>query len=207
MHDKARRLLRHPLPIAMGAVNFLILIGSARQCHQLQALMVKQHAILTPATTSPAPQAMNQDRIAKLFGIHAAKSASSPQATNLPLKLLDSFVNVTSESSAALIQVDGELARRVIFGQDVVSGVRLAALATDHMLLERNGISEHLNSSRASEFTKAYSTENSGASYIQLQKSHPSKLVGLSSMHARGRTLENEGAFGNVVYKLATYAT
>jgi hypothetical protein len=116
MQDKARRLLRHPLamPVAMGAVSLLILIGSAEQYRQLQALMGKQDAISTPATANPTPQAINQARIAKLFGAHVAQSAAPPQTTNLPLKLLGSFVNVAPENSAALIQADGKAARRVI---------------------------------------------------------------------------------------------
>ncbi|MCB2256643.1 MULTISPECIES: type II secretion system protein N [Pseudomonadaceae] len=163
----------------------LIIIGSAQQYHQFRALMVKQDAILTPATASPAPQAINQDRIAKLFGIHAAQSASPPQTTNLQLKLLGSFVNVTPEISAALIQAKGKLARRLIVGQYVVTGVHLAAVSADHVLLERNGATERLFSPRIVESAAADDRAAYRASYAPLNTYHLGKLTGISSEQAR----------------------
>lgn len=187
MQDKARRLLRQPLamPVAVGAVSLLILIGSARQYHQWQALMVKQDATSTPATASPAPQVINQARIATLFGAPAAPSDSPPQRTDLPLTLLGSFVNARPESSAALIQTDGKPARRVIVGQELVSGVRLAAVATDYLLLERNGTAERLYFPRPVGFAAANDLTNYGASYTTLKTYHLSQLTGVSHEQAR----------------------
>lgn len=146
MQDKARRLLRHPLamPVAMGALSLLILIGLVQQYHQRQALMVKQDATSTPATANPAPQAINQARVTKLFGEPTASRISSPQKTDLPLALLGGFVNARPESSTARIQANGKCARRLIVGNDVLSGVRLAAVSADHVLLEGNRSLENL---------------------------------------------------------------
>lgn len=187
MQDKARRLLRQPLamPVAVGAVSLLILIGSVRQYHQWQALMVKQDATSTPATASPVPQAINQARIAMLFGAPAAPRAAPPQMTYLSLKLVGSFVDIARQHSAALIQADGKPARRVMVGQYVVSGVRLAAVSADHVLLERNGATERLSFPRTVGFAAADGRADQGASYTPLKTSHLSQLTGISNNNIR----------------------
>jgi type II secretory pathway component PulC len=171
----------------MGTVSLLILIGAAQQYHQLQALMFKQDARSTPATANPAPQAIDQARIAKLFGAHAAQSAVPPQATNFPLELLGSFVNVAPENSAALIQAEGKPARRVIVGQNVASGVRLAAVSADHVLLERNGVSEHLTFPRTLEHKKVHSREKPEMAYTLLIALHLDSLTEISTKQTRSR--------------------
>lgn len=161
MQDKARRLLNHPptMSVAMGTVCLLTFVRSAHP--QWQALVVKQDSRSTPATANPAPKVIDQTRIAKLFGVPAAPS----QMTNLPLTLLGSFVSAKPDSFAALIQADGKPARRVIVRQELFSGVRLAAVATDYVLLERNDASEQLSSPRNIEFAEADGCTDYGTSY------------------------------------------
>lgn len=153
MQGLAHRLLRHhlTLPVAMGMVSVLFILSAMKEYHQWRSLMDVGHAAPVFVPEKPASYAINQTRIANLFGAPEATNNKPLRKTNLRLQLVGSFVSADFKSSAAFIQTDGKPARRVTIGQEVVSEVHLAAVSTDHVLLKRNGVSEILSFPRVME--------------------------------------------------------
>jgi hypothetical protein len=127
------------------AIARLRLIGIALISASLvwQLLQLRQqhggHVSTEPAanTRQISPAAASPIALAQLF---AQPASSLPSAqVNSTLQLLACFTAVDSRQSSALLAIDGQAARRVHTGQQIVPGVRLVAIQAQSIEIASNG--------------------------------------------------------------------
>jgi len=100
-------------------------------------------------------------QLGQLFGASQAGGDAPAPATSLRLTLLGSFVHADPARSSAIIRSEGSSARRYLIDEEISSGVRLQAVAADHVQLLRNGRRESLS------FPQASSDSHFAATYAQ----------------------------------------
>lgn len=156
----------------------------------------------TPVTSSSpvpsAPAAASADpQISQLFGNGAAASTAAAPATSLRLTLLGSFVHADPKRSSAIIRSEGNAAQRFTIDSEVASGVRLHAVAADHVELLRNGHRESLSFplSQSQDGASSYSSSVSpDAALEQLSEMEDDNLVQLRErMDALRQQMETAG--------------
>lgn len=93
----------------------------------------------TVAASAQAPSSslVTVARLAPLFG--PPPSARAAPATHLRLTLQGSFVNEDPRRSSAIVQPEGGKPGHFLIGQELESGVRLHAVHSDRVEIERNG--------------------------------------------------------------------
>lgn len=124
MHDKARRFLRHHLALALAmCVVSLIFATCATQLCCLCQVLTADKPIPLPTPASPEHSAISLASLGSLFGVLASLTNVQPRKAKLPLRLVGSFVSANLKGSAALIQIGGKPARRMVGGQKMVRDV------------------------------------------------------------------------------------
>ena len=78
-----------------------------------------------------------------LFG-STRRDPNSPVPTGIAIRLLGVVAATEGRRGYAVVQLEGKEILAVLEGEDVASGIRLAEVDTDHVILERGGIRETL---------------------------------------------------------------
>ncbi len=140
----------------------------------LQSVALRR-LLLSPAASSsavPENRSHNTDMqsLLGLFGSGVATTTSAP-STTMRLTLLGSFVHADSQRSSAIIQLEGNPAKRYAVGQALSSGVSLHGVYRDRVELKRNGRLETLsfNKPRASQSAAPATPEPASDTLSQLQ--------------------------------------
>lgn len=124
----------------------LVLLMSATLAWQSVALQRLLHS--TPAASSAVPASRSHSSdvqsLLPLFGSAPLVSGGIAPSTSLRLTLLGSFVQADSPRSSAIIQLEGNPAKRYSVGQELSSGVSLHAVYRDRVELKRSGRLETL---------------------------------------------------------------
>lgn len=163
---------RYPhLPyLALASVGLLMVVGLWADANQWRESLRSQASVTTEET--PVRQPANLDGIARLFPPPAKQSATTPSRTQLPIRLLGSFVSADPSRSSAMIQLEGKPARRLGIGEKLIEGVRLEAIGSNHVLLSRGGKLEELYFSHAKPSLTSSATQSA--------RFQPRQLLGLS---------------------------
>lgn len=124
----------------------LVLLMSATLAWQSVALQRLLHSTPAIGSSAPANPSQNTDvqTLLPLFGGGQPVSSGIAPSTSLRLTLLGSFVQADSPRSSAIIQLEGNPAKRYAVGQELSSGVSLHAVYRDRVELKRNGRLETL---------------------------------------------------------------
>lgn len=134
-------LQRHAITVLgvvlVAAMSISLAWQSANWVRLLRAPVAASNSTTTVATTALNPE------IGHLFGSRIASDSPAPN-TNLRLTLLGSFVHADPQRSSAIIRSEGSAAQRYSLNSEISSGVRLHAVAADHVELMRNGRRESL---------------------------------------------------------------
>ena len=91
------------------------------------------------------PPTAQGSEIAQLFGNNSVANDGPAPNTNLRLTLLGSFVHADPQRSSAIIRSEGSPAQRYDIDSEISSGVRLHAVAADHVEILRQGRRERLS--------------------------------------------------------------
>ncbi|MBU0809889.1 MAG: secretion protein XcpP [Gammaproteobacteria bacterium] len=134
-------LQRHAITVVsfvlVAAMSISLAWQTAEWARLLRAPVAASNSTATlVATALPA-------EIGQLFGSDVANDQLAPD-TNLRLTLLGSFVHADPQRSSAIIRSEGSVAQRYSVDSEISSGVRLHAVAADHVELMRNGRRESL---------------------------------------------------------------
>ena len=78
-----------------------------------------------------------------LFG-SLQREGNIPVATGIAIRLLGVVAAVEGRDAYAIVILDGKQIVATRKGEDIAPGIRLADVATDHVVLDRNGIRESL---------------------------------------------------------------
>jgi general secretion pathway protein C len=78
-----------------------------------------------------------------LFG-SIPKDGSTPAPTGIAVRLLGVVAAIEGRDGYAIVVLDGKQIVAAREGQDIAPGIRLAEVATDHVVLDRNGVRESL---------------------------------------------------------------
>lgn len=78
-----------------------------------------------------------------LFG-HAQKDGSAPAATGMAIRLLGVVAATQGRVGYAVVVLDGKQIVATREGEEIASGVQLAEVAADHVVLERDGVRQTL---------------------------------------------------------------
>ncbi len=117
----------------------------------LQSVALRRLLLSPAASSSAAPESRshstNMQSLLGLFdsGVTATRSAPS---TTMRLTLLGSFVHADNQRSSAIIQLEGNPAKRYAAGQELSNGVSLHGVYRDRVELKRNGRLETLSFSK-----------------------------------------------------------
>lgn len=134
-------LQRHAITVVsfvlVAAMSISLAWQTANWVRLLRAPVAASNSAATPAATALPPE------IGQLFGSDVPSDRLAPD-TNLRLTLLGSFVHADPQRSSAIIRSEGSVAQRYSVDSEISSGVRLHAVAADHVELMRNGRRESL---------------------------------------------------------------
>lgn len=192
-----QRWLQQQAPTLLGIALILAMsLSLAWQTTDWLRLLRAPVASGSPAPSAPvAPSADPQ--ISQLFGSSAATSSAAAPATSLRLTLLGSFVHADPKRSSAIIRSEGNAAQRFTIDSEVSSGVRLHAVAADHVELLRNGHRETLSFplSQTQDGASSYgSSVSPDAALEQLSEMEDDNLVQLRErMDALRQQMETTG--------------
>ena len=118
----------------------------------MQSVALRRLLLSPVASSSIAPESRSQSTdmqsLLGLFGSGAATTSVAPNTT-LRLTLLGSFVRADNQRSSAIIQLEGNPAKRYAVGQELSNGVSLYGVYRDRVELKRNGRVETLSFSKA----------------------------------------------------------
>lgn len=113
----------------------------------LQSVALRRLLLSPAASSSAAPESRshstNMQSLLGLFGSGVTATRSAP-STTMRLTLLGSFVHADSQRSSAIIQLEGNPAKRYATGQELSNGVSLHGVYRDRVELKRNGRLETL---------------------------------------------------------------
>jgi general secretion pathway protein C len=138
------RLRRHA-PSLLGLVLILVMsVSLAWQTADWLRLLRSPTAVSTHNTAQNPGTALSPE-LGQLFGRNQSNSNAPAPATNLRLSLVGSFVHTDPKRSSAIIRSEGSDTRRYLIDDEISSGVRLHAVAADHVQLLRNGRRESLS--------------------------------------------------------------
>jgi general secretion pathway protein C len=79
----------------------------------------------------------------ELFGT-IQKGGNAPAPTGIAIRLLGVVAARKGRDGYAIVVLDGKQIVATREGQDIAPGIQLAEVATDHVVLERNGVRESL---------------------------------------------------------------
>jgi len=79
----------------------------------------------------------------ELFG-SIPKGGSAPAPTGIAIRLLGVVAALKGRDGYAIVVLDGKQIVATREGEDIAPGIQLAEVATDHVILDRNGIRESL---------------------------------------------------------------
>jgi hypothetical protein len=118
MQGLAHRLLSPHLtmPVPLGMVTVALILSAMNEYHQWRSLMDVGHRAPLLGPAKSASYAINQTRIANLFGAHEAPNNKPPSKTNLLLNHAGSFGSANFKSYETFIQNDGNPAHRLTIG-------------------------------------------------------------------------------------------
>lgn len=139
-----RWLEQHATTLVGLALILAMSVSLAWQTADWLRLLRTPATIGNPAPSAPVAASANP-QISQLFGSSAQATDAAAPATNLRLTLLGSFVHADPKRSSAIIRSEGNSAQRFTVDSEVASGVRLHAVAADHVELLRNGRRESLS--------------------------------------------------------------
>jgi hypothetical protein len=112
-----------------------VLVIGAMLAHWTWVLFAPHTASVLPAAfPSPGIQAE------RLFG-SAAASGVTVQAVMPDVRLVGVFAGVPG---FAVLELDGKRQMGLATGREIVSGVKLVAVAIDHVVIERNGVRQQI---------------------------------------------------------------
>ncbi len=118
----------------------------------LQSVALRRLLLSPAASSSVAPESRSHSTdmqsLLPLFGSDAATTSVAPNTT-LRLTLLGSFVRADNQRSSAIIQLEGNPAKRYAVGQELSNGVSLYGVYRDRVELKRNGRVETLSFSKS----------------------------------------------------------
>src|SRR5579859_4488605 len=78
-----------------------------------------------------------------LFG-SIQRDGSTPAPTGIAIRLLGLVAAAKGQDGYAVVVLDGKQIVATREGEEIASGIRLAEVATDHVVLDRNGVRETL---------------------------------------------------------------
>ena len=146
---RARALLRRlPRTNVYSALELLLLAGLAVQCARLLWVLVTPVGALGPwqpvqpgYAGSPAAMLQGFDPFFRSGGGDTGKPAV---VTSLQLTLFGTRMNEASGRGAAIIAGPDGIQQSVAVGDEISPGVRLKAVAFDHVTIDRGGADEDL---------------------------------------------------------------
>ncbi|MVW77274.1 type II secretion system protein N [Pseudomonas xionganensis] len=137
--------LRQHAPTLLGFALILAMsISLAWQTADWLRLLREPVTVTSSEGSRPHSRALDP-QLGQLFGASQASGDAPAPATSLRLTLLGSFVHADPHRSSAIIRSEGSSARRYLIDEEISSGVRLHAVAADHVQLLRNGRRESLS--------------------------------------------------------------
>lgn len=142
---KMRRLSFDISNTAQSAAIALVIVGALALFALVAAHWTWQW--LAPHAESRGQQVANEIGHAgsanALFG-NAARDDSSPSSTGIGISLLGIVAATAGGRGYAVLRLEPKALVTVREGEDVAPGLRLAEVATDHVILERGGTREAL---------------------------------------------------------------
>jgi general secretion pathway protein C len=143
------RLRQHAPALLAIALILAMSVSLAWQTAHWLRLLREPVTVTRSEGNRPHSRALDP-QLGQLFGASQANEAAPAPATSLRLTLLGSFVHADPARSSAIIRSEGSSARRYLIDEEISSGVRLHAVAADHVQLLRNGRRESLSFPHAS---------------------------------------------------------
>jgi general secretion pathway protein C len=192
-----QRLQRHTTTLVGLALVTAMSISLAWQTADWLRLL-STPVVASNSVDRVTPSNTLSPEISSLFG-HSDNNAESPApSTNLRLTLLGSFVHREPQRSSAIIRSAGNPAQRYGIDSEITSGVRLHAVAADHVELMRNGRRESLSfplSDTASTGLQSTATETSSDPDEQLDEMAADDLSQLRErMDALRQQMQDSGS-------------
>lgn len=186
-----RWLQRHATTLIGFALVIAMSVSLAWQSADwLRLLRTPISANDTSATT--VQTAVQPTEIGQLFGTSSATSDSPAPSTNLRLTLLGSFVHADPQRSTAIIRSEGSTAQRYTLNSEISSGVRLHAVAADHVELLRNGRRESLSFPLNNSSTSSLQSNTSEAIADPLEQLSEMESDDLSQLRERMDALRQQ---------------
>lgn len=155
----ARLWGHHLTPWVCTFIVALLMSFSLWQQHRQWLLLMTERPQAAHKTLEAKQQQPDRNKLDTLFGHPASEQETPPPTTALPFTLLGSFVNSHPRRSTSIIRIPGKAPVRASTGQELAPGVHLLAITTDHVLLSREGRTEHLFFPRVMELQSAGETE------------------------------------------------
>ena len=134
-----------PTEFAQTAVIAVVTIAALALLGLVGAYWTWQWLAPRPEPHGPV-QAETGGQIAsalELFG-RTQKDATAPAPTGIAIRLLGVVAAVEGRDGFAIVVLDGKQIVATREGQDIGPGIQLAKVASDHVVLERNGVRETL---------------------------------------------------------------
>ena len=129
----------------------------------LQSVALRRLLLSPAASSSAAPESRshstNMQSLLGLFDSGVTTTRSAP-STTMRLTLLGSFVHADNQRSSAIIQLEGNPAKRYATGQELSNGVSLHGVYRDRVELKRNGRLETLSFSKPAAVNHAPDSDN-----------------------------------------------
>ena len=147
MDGRARRLLRRVPPVNIySAVELLLLVGLAVQLARLI------WAVATPVgplgdwrPSAPVVAGLPADTLASFDPFFRLEGDTPPATvTSLQLTLFGTRIDEAQGGGSAIVAGPDGVQKSVAVGEEVAPGVRLKAVAFDHVTLDRGGADEDL---------------------------------------------------------------
>ncbi len=146
---RARRILRRlPVITVYSAAELALMAGLAVQCARLIWVAV---APVTPLgawrPAAIAPAGANGDILRSFdpfFRLGAPAGAGPATVTALQLTLFGTRIDDATGRSSAIIAGADNVQTSIVVGEEIQPGVRLKAVAFDHVTIDRGGVDEDL---------------------------------------------------------------
>jgi type II secretory pathway component PulC len=93
-------------------------------------------------SVQPALQTASGGKTEHLFGVAAVQAVSAVSSAPMPnVKLVGVF---SGKSGFAVLELDGKRQLGLSIGHDIVPGAKLVEVASDHIVVEQNGVRQNM---------------------------------------------------------------
>ena len=191
------RLRQHAPALLAIALILAMSVSLAWQTAHWLRLLREPVTVTSSEGSRPHGRALDP-QLGQLFGASQAGGDAPAPATSLRLTLLGSFVHADPARSSAIIRSEGSSARRYLIDEEISSGVRLHAVAADHVQLLRNGRRESLSFPQTNSADSGLAASSQADNLEQLRALEDDNMTQLRErMEALREQMQVSGALPN----------